>query len=114
MVDMPPGTGDVYLSIAEKFPLAGVVIISTPQSLAVIDVVRSIDCFVKLKVPILGLIQNMSYLEISGEKKYLFGKDGAKDLAEKMGIKFLADVPVVEGIGDVGSIDLSVVLKELS
>jgi len=114
VIDMPPGTGDVYLSIAEKFPLAGVVIISTPQSLAVIDVVRSIDCFAKLKVPILGLIQNMSYLEISGEKKYLFGKDGAKDLAKKMGIKFLADVPLIEEIAEVGSIDLSSVVKELA
>jgi ATP-binding protein involved in chromosome partitioning len=113
IIDMPPGTGDVYLSIAEKFPLAGVVIVSTPQSLAVIDVVRSIDCFEKLKVPILGMIQNMSYLEINGEKKYLFGQDGAKDLAQKRGIKFLADVPLVEGekifdfgflIADLGSV----------
>jgi ATP-binding protein involved in chromosome partitioning len=56
----------------------------------------------------------MSYLEISGEKKYLFGKDGAKDLAKKMGIKFLADVPLIEGIGEVGSIDLSSVIKELA
>ncbi|MBU6140115.1 MAG: ATP-binding protein [Proteobacteria bacterium] len=113
IIDMPPGTGDVYLSIAEKFPLAGVVIVSTPQSLAVIDVVRSIDCFAKLKVPILGLIQNMSYLEVAGEKKYLFGKDGAKDLAERMRIKFLADVALVEGIGEIGSIDLSHVLQAL-
>ena len=62
IIDMPPGTGDVYLSLAEKFPLAGVAIVSTPQSLAVIDVVRSIDCFKKLQIPILGIIQNMSYL----------------------------------------------------
>lgn len=113
IIDMPPGTGDVYLSIADKFPLAGVVIVSTPQSLAVIDVVRSIDCFEKLKVPILGVIQNMSYLELSGERKYLFGKDGAKDLAQKRGIKFLADVPMSDLANEVGSIDLSSVIKDL-
>jgi len=100
IVDMPPGTGDVYLSMAEKFPLTGVVIVSTPQSLSVIDVVKSIDCFAKLKIPILGLIQNMSYLEVSGEKKYIFGKDGAKKLAEKMGIKFLGEVPLMQEISD--------------
>lgn len=104
VIDMPPGTGDVYLSMAEKFPLEGVVIVSTPQSLSVIDVVKSIDCFEKLKVPVLGLIQNMSYLQMSkgifGEKKYLFGKDGAKDLAKKMGIKFLGEVPILQEISD--------------
>lgn len=100
IIDMPPGTGDVYLSVAEKFPLAGVVIVSTPQSLAVIDVVKSIDCFRKLKIPILGLIQNMSYLEVSGEKKFIFGKDGAKKLAEKMQIKFLGDIAMMQEISD--------------
>ncbi len=100
IVDMPPGTGDVYLSMAEKFPISGVIIVSTPQSLAVIDVVKSIDCFEKLKVPVLGLIQNMSYLENKGEKIYLFGQDGAKKLAAKNGIKFLAEVPIMQKISD--------------
>jgi len=100
VIDMPPGTGDVYLSVAEKFPLAGVVIVSTPQSLAVIDVVKSIDCFEKLKIPILGLIQNMSYLEVNGEKQFIFGRDGAKKLAEKMGIKFLGELPLMQEISD--------------
>ncbi|MDX2083289.1 MAG: Mrp/NBP35 family ATP-binding protein [Rickettsiales bacterium] len=106
IIDMPPGTGDVYLSMAEKFPLFGVIIVSTPQSLSVIDVVKSIDCFEKLKVPILGLIQNMSYLEIisekNSEKKYLFGFDGAKKLAEKSAIKFLGELPIMQEISDSG------------
>ncbi len=100
VIDMPPGTGDVYLSMAEKFPLFGVVIVSTPQSLSVIDVVKSIDCFEKLKVPVLGLIQNMSYLEIGGEKKYLFGKDGAKNLANKSKINFLGEIPILPKISE--------------
>lgn len=98
IIDMPPGTGDVYLSMAEKFPLAGVVLVSTPQSLAVIDVVKSIDCFEKLKIPILGIVQNMAYFLNDGEKKYLFGKDGAKNLAEKRRIKFLGEVPLMQEI----------------
>ncbi len=109
IIDMPPGTGDVYLSLAEKFPLAGVVIVSTPQSLAVIDVVRSVDCFNKLKIPILGLIQNMAYLEIAGEKKYIFGKDGAKNLAQKMQIDFLGEVPLMQEISDSSEVRIPVV-----
>jgi ATP-binding protein involved in chromosome partitioning len=94
IVDMPPGTGDVYLSMAEKFPIAGVVLVSTPQSIAVIDVVKSIDCFKKLNVPILGLIQNMSYLKINNEKNYIFGEDGAKKIAEEMKINFLGEIAI--------------------
>lgn len=111
IIDMPPGTGDVYLSIAEKFPLAGVVIVSTPQSLAVIDVVKSIDCFEKLKIPVLGLIQNMAYLEIAGEKKYIFGRDGARKLADKSGIKFLGEVPILQEISDASEEKASAFLK---
>ena len=94
IVDMPPGTGDVYLSMAEKFPIAGVVLVSTPQSVAIIDVVKSIDCFKKLKIPILGLIQNMSYLKINDEKKYIFGQDGAKKIAQEMNINFLGEIAI--------------------
>jgi ATP-binding protein involved in chromosome partitioning len=94
IVDMPPGTGDVYLSMAEKFPLAGVVLVSTPQSIAVIDVVKSIDCFKKLNVPILGLIQNMSYWKINNEKNYIFGQDGGKKIAQEMNIKFLGEIAI--------------------
>lgn len=94
IIDMPPGTGDVYLSIAEKFPLTGVVLISTPQSLSVIDVIKSKDCFEKLKIPILGLIQNMSFLENKGEKQYIFGNDGAKKMAQSQDIDFLGDLPI--------------------
>jgi ATP-binding protein involved in chromosome partitioning len=100
IIDMPPGTGDVYLSMAEKFPLDSVIIVSTPQRLSVIDVVKSIDCFKKLNIPILGLIQNMSYLQVGDERKYIFGKDGATDLARKMKIDILAEIPISQEISD--------------
>jgi ATP-binding protein involved in chromosome partitioning len=111
IIDMPPGTGDVYLSIAEKFPLDGVVIVSTPQSLAIIDVVKSIDCFSKLKIPILGIIQNMAYLESGGEKKYIFGRDGAKKLAAEMKIRFLGDIPLIEEISSLSDEKKLAVMK---
>ena len=100
IIDMPPGTGDVYLSLAQNFPLCGVVVVSTPQSLAVIDVMRSIDCFSKLKIPILGLVQNMSYLLQNGEKTYIFGRDKAKEMAQEMQINFLGDIPIKQEISD--------------
>jgi len=112
VIDMPPGTGDVYLSIAEKFPLSGVVIVSTPQSLSVIDVVKSIDCFKQLKIPILGLIQNMSYLEIAGEKHFLFGHDGAKKLAQEMQIKFLGEIPLLPQISELSDAKKIAVLSD--
>lgn len=96
VVDLPPGTGDIHLSMAKQFPISGAVIVSTPQDIAVIDVIKAIDMFNKLDIPILGLIQNMSYLldEKNGEKTYLFGKDKAKDLAKEHKIKFLGDIPI--------------------
>jgi ATP-binding protein involved in chromosome partitioning len=100
IVDMPPGTGDVYLSLAEKFPILGVVMVSTPQALAVIDAIKSIDCFEKLKIPILGIIQNMSFLEMEGKRQYIFGNDGAKKMAEKSQINFLGEVPLSEEISE--------------
>ena len=98
VIDMPPGTGDVYLSIAERFPLAGVVCVSTPHDLAVIDLVKSIDCFAKLKIPIIGLIENMSYLEVDGQKNYIFGKQTVKKFADKHKIEFLGDIPIQDDI----------------
>ena len=98
IIDMPPGTGDVYLTIAEKFSIDGVICVSTPHDLAVIDLVKSIDCFEKLKIPIIGLIENMSYLEVDGKKRYIFGKEAAKKFAKKKNIEFLGEIPINEGI----------------
>jgi len=94
IIDMPPGTGDVYLSLAQNFELDGVVIVSTPQNLSIIDVERSIDCFKKLNIPILGIIQNMSYFTSDNQKHYLFGEDGAKNLSLKNKIEFLGELPI--------------------
>jgi ATP-binding protein involved in chromosome partitioning len=98
VIDMPPGTGDVYLSLAEKFLINSVLLVSTPQRLAVIDTIKSVDCFKKLKISILGIIQNMAYLENNKEKQYLFGENGAKKLAQDYQLNFLGDVKIITEI----------------
>lgn len=107
LVDLPPGTGDVQLSIAENFPVAGVVVVSTPQSVALADARKAINMCEKVKIPVLGMIENMSYFKdpSSGNKSYIFGKDGAKLLAAEMGIELLGQLPLEEKVrigGDKG------------
>ncbi|MCE3255079.1 MAG: antiporter inner rane protein [Rickettsiaceae bacterium] len=95
IIDLPPGTGDVHLSLIQQFRPNGVVLVSTPQNLAIIDVIKAVDMFKTLEIPICGVIQNMAYLSGSnGEKNYIFGKDLAKKMADDLGLNFLGDVPI--------------------
>ena len=99
IVDTPPGTGDIHLSLAENFVLDGVVIVSTPQELALADVKKGISMFNKLNVPILGIIENMSFFEDSaGVKHQIFGTNGVKKLASDMNINLLAELPINQDI----------------
>lgn len=95
-IDMPPGTGDVQLTITQTVQLNGAVIITTPQSLSLVDVARGIIMFEKVQVPILGVIENMSYFlcDKCEQKHYLFGHQGAQILKNKFGIEILAEVPI--------------------
>ncbi len=94
--DLPPGTGDVQLSLAQKLRLSGAVIVSTPQDVALIDAVRGIRMFEKTSVPVLGIVENMSYFICSNcdAKHHIFGKDGAANEAEKQGIPLLGQLPI--------------------
>lgn len=108
VVDMPPGTGDAQLSLMQKVPLAGAVIVSTPQDIALIDARRGVTMFEKMKVPVLGLIENMSYFccPNCGHNTELFGHGGARKEAETMGVPFLGEVPLLADIrstGDAGA-----------
>lgn len=108
VVDMPPGTGDAQLSLMQKVPLAGAVIVSTPQDIALIDARRGVSMFEKMKVPVLGLIENMSYFccPNCGHNTELFGHGGARKEAEAMGVPFLGEVPLLADIrstGDAGA-----------
>ena len=96
IVDMPPGTGDAQLTMAQQVPLAGAVIVSTPQDLALIDARRGVEMFKRVNVPVLGIIENMSYFVCPkcGERHDIFGHGGAHKEAEKLGVPFLGEVPL--------------------
>jgi ATP-binding protein involved in chromosome partitioning len=96
IVDMPPGTGDAQLTMAQQVPLAGAVIVSTPQDLALIDARRGVEMFKRVNVPVLGVIENMSYFVCPkcGERHDIFGHGGAHAEADKLGVPFLGEVPL--------------------
>jgi len=95
IVDMPPGTGDTQLTFAQEIKVDGVIIVSTPQEIALLDVKRGINMFDKLKVPILGLVDNMSFFETEDGKKYsIFGEDGVEKVAKDYKKEFLGKIPI--------------------
>jgi len=96
VIDLPPGTGDAQLSLVQTVPLSGGLIVTTPQDVALIDVKRGVQMFRKLNVPILGIVENMSYLEQSGNGEVIdiFGRGGGKKMAEQFGVPFLGEIPI--------------------
>jgi ATP-binding protein involved in chromosome partitioning len=104
LIDLPPGTGDIQLSLCQRLSLKGAVIVSTPQEISLIDVRKSINMFKRVNVPILGIIQNMSYFEIEGKKNYIFGKNGVSSEAKKQNLNLLGDVPILPKIAESGDI----------
>jgi ATP-binding protein involved in chromosome partitioning len=100
VVDMPPGTGDAQLTMAQQVPLAGAVIVSTPQDLALIDARKGLNMFRKVNVPVLGLVENMSAFVCPhcGERSDIFGHGGAKAEAARLGVPFLGEVPLLPAI----------------
>jgi len=107
LVDLPPGTSDIHLTLASAFPLNGAVVVSTPQKVALADARKGINMFTSesIKIPVLGIIENMSYFtpdELPDKKYYLFGRDGARDLAQEKNIPFLGEIPIVQQIREGG------------
>jgi ATP-binding protein involved in chromosome partitioning len=103
LVDLPPGTSDIHLTLVQEVPVTGVIVISTPQEVALADAVKGISMFRsdKINVPVLGLVENMSWftpVELPGNKYYIFGKDGCRKLAEKMNVPLLGQIPLVQSI----------------
>ena len=114
VVDMPPGTGDAQLTMAQQVPLAGAVIVSTPQDLALIDARRGIAMFKRVNVPLLGLIENMSYFICPncGTRSDIFGHGGARHEAERLNVPFLGEVPLDMVIRETSDSGLPVVATQ--
>ena len=107
LIDLPPGTGDIHLSIMQSLPVTGAVIVSTPQAVALSDAKKGVSMFLSeaINVPVLGIIENMAYFtpaELPDNKYYIFGKEGAKNLAEDLGVPFLGELPLVQSIREAG------------
>lgn len=109
LIDLPPGTGDIHLSIMQSLPLTGAVVVSTPQNVALADAKKGVAMFQQesINVPVLGIIENMAYFtpeELPDNKYYIFGKEGAKNLADDLGVRFLGEVPLVQSIREAGDV----------
>ena len=111
VIDMPPGTGDIHLTLVQTIPVTGAVVVTTPQEVALADAKKAIAMFAQaqLRVPIIGLVENMAWftpIELPENKYYIFGKDGGKHLADQLDLNFLGQIPLVQSIregGDKGS-----------
>ncbi|WP_423147628.1 Mrp/NBP35 family ATP-binding protein [Rubrolithibacter danxiaensis] len=117
VVDLPPGTGDIHITLTQTYPVAGAVIVTTPQNVALSDAKKGIGMFMMntINVPLLGVVENMSYFtpaELPENKYYIFGKNGGKKLAEQFDAPFLGEIPLVKSISEAGDAGIPVILQE--
>jgi ATP-binding protein involved in chromosome partitioning len=117
IVDLPPGTGDIHLSIMQAMPVTGAVVVSTPQAVALADARKGVAMFQQesIQVPVLGIVQNMAYFtpqELPDNKYYIFGNGGAALLSEDLGVPFLGEVPIVQSIREAGDVGRPAVLQD--
>jgi ATP-binding protein involved in chromosome partitioning len=117
VIDMPPGTGDIHLTLLQLVPVTGIVVVSTPQDVALADAKKAIAMFgqAQIKVPIIGLVENMSYFtpaELPQNKYYIFGKEGGQKLAEEYDIPFLGEIPLVQSIREGGDIGVPIMVGD--
>jgi ATP-binding protein involved in chromosome partitioning len=119
LLDLPPGTGDIHLSIMQSLPITGAVVVSTPQAVALADAKKGVAMFLSdsINVPVLGIIENMAYFtpeELPENKYYIFGKGGARDLAQDLNVPFLGEVPIVQSIREAGDYGRPAALQSAS
>ena len=115
VVDMPPGTGDIHITVSQTYPISGAVIVTTPQQVALADAIKGMAMYQMegINVPIVGIIENMAYFtpaELPDNKYYIFGKDGGKCLAEENKVPFLGEIPLVKAVADAGDNGFPVIL----
>ena len=116
LIDLPPGTSDIHLTLVQTIALTGAIVVSTPQQVALADAIKGINMFESpgIEVPVLGLVENMAWFtpaELPNHKYYLFGKEGAKQLADEKGLRLLGQIPVVQSICDGGDAGMPVALN---
>ena len=114
IIDLPPGTGDIHLSLCQSLMITGAVLVSTPQEISLIDVRKAINMLKKVNVPILGVIQNMSYFEINKKKTFVFGKNGALEESKKQNLRFLAEIPIFPEISAASDLGIPLTTKKTS
>ena len=119
LIDLPPGTGDIQLSVMQTLPVTGAVVVTTPQNVAIADVKKSVDMFKNptINVPVLGIVENMSYFtpeECPENKYYIFGKGGGKHLAEELGVAYLGGLPLVQSVREAGDVGRPAAMQENS
>jgi ATP-binding protein involved in chromosome partitioning len=117
VIDMPPGTGDIHLTLVQTAPVTGVVVVTTPQDVALADARKGIAMFsqAQMNVPIIGLVENMSYFtpaELPDNKYYIFGKEGGKRLADEYDIPFLGQIPLVQSIREGGDAGVPIMMSD--
>ena len=117
LIDLPPGTGDIHLSLVQTVPLDGAVIVSTPQEVALADARRGVSMFQldSINVPVLGLVENMAWFtpkELPDNKYFIFGRDGAKNLASGLGLPLLGQIPIEQGVREAGDVGRPAVFQE--
>ncbi|MGV8877476.1 MAG: Mrp/NBP35 family ATP-binding protein [Sphingobacteriaceae bacterium] len=117
VVDLPPGTGDIHITLTQTFPIAGAVIVTTPQNVALADARKGIGMFMMnaINVPLLGIVENMSYFtpaELPDHKYYIFGQGGGEKLAQQLEVPFLGEIPLVQSISESGDAGIPVVLNQ--
>ena len=117
LLDLPPGTGDIHLSIMQSLPITGAVVVSTPQNVALADAKKGVAMFQQesINVPVLGIIENMAYFtpeELPNNKYYIFGKEGAKHLAEDLNVPLLGELPLVQSIREAGDVGRPAAMQE--
>ena len=117
LIDLPPGTGDIHISMIQDLALSGAIIVTTPQTIATVDVEKGINMFTndKVNTPILGIVENMSWFtpaELPENKYYIFGKEGGVRIAQRYGIKLLAQIPIIQSVMDGGETGEPAALKD--
>lgn len=114
IIDLPPGTGDVQLTLTQKAPLSGGVIVTTPQEISLIDAEKGVKMFQQVKVPVLGIVENMSWFETgeSDKKYFIFGKGGGDKLAQQFGVPLLGQIPIIPKIVEAGDAGLPITLSD--